>query len=116
MKNVVKEEKHKTETGTSYLQEYNYISEFERTHFYMTFTTKPIKYGVCINKRDISDMNKIIKFFKQSEKPRLEARRKDLIQTNYIKKITKNNQEKQQEYIELLIKGGDKTQWIKNNK
>ena len=100
--------------GTSYLQEYNYISEIEQTHFYMSFYN-PVKYGVCINIKDISQRERIIEKFKEEEKPRLEAWRKDLLQTKYINKIIKNNQNKWNEYIELLMKGGNKTQWIKNN-
>lgn len=102
--------------GTSYLYEYNYISKIEQTHFYMTFASKPLKYGVCINIKDLDKSKEIIEKFKIEEKPRLEAWRKDLIQTKYINQITKDNQEKQQEYIELLIKrGGNITQWIKEN-
>ena len=103
------------EVGTSYLQEYNYISRHEDTHFYMSIATKPIKYGVCINIKDIDKMDHIIKEFMKSEKPRLEAWRKDLIQTKYINKIINNNKEKFEEYVELLNKRGSVTQWIKDN-
>lgn len=103
------------EIGTSYLQEYNYISRYEETHFYMSISTKPIKYGVCINIKDIADTNQIIQYFKQTEKTRLEEWRKDLLQTKYIEQIIENNPNKQQEYFELLMKGGNKTQWIKDN-
>lgn len=103
------------EIGTSYLQEYNYISRYEDTHFYMSISTKPIKYGVCINIKDIADTNQIIQYFKQTEKARLEGWRKDLLQTKYIEQIIENNPNKQQEYFELLMKGGNKIQWIKDN-
>lgn len=101
--------------GTSYLQEYNYISEFEETHFYMTLATKPIKYGVCINIKDVTVSEEIINKFKKQEKVRLEAWRTDLLQKKYIKQITDNNKEKWQEYVDLIMKGGNKTQWIKDN-
>ena len=103
------------EIGRSYLQEYNYISRYEDTHFYMSISTKPIKYGVCINIKDIADTNQIIQYFKQTEKTRLEGWRKDLLQTKYIEQIIENNPNKQQEYFELLMKGGNKIQWIKDN-
>ena len=101
--------------GTSYLQEYNYISEFEETHFYMTLATKPIKYGVCINIKDVAVSEEMISKFKKQEKVRLEAWRKDLLQDKYINKITKGNEQKWNDYIDLLLKGGNKTQWIKDN-
>lgn len=101
--------------GTSYLQQNNYISEIEDTHFYMTLTTKPMKYGVCINIKDVAEAEKIIGEFMEQEKPRLEAWRKDLLQEKYIKQITDNNKEKWQEYVDLIMKGGNKTQWIKDN-
>lgn len=101
--------------GTSYLQQNNYISEIEDTHFYLSLTTKPMKYGVCINIKDVAEAEKIIGEFMEQEKPRLEAWRKDLLQEKYIKQITDNNKEKWQEYVDLIMKGGNKTQWIKDN-
>ena len=106
---------YKMEIGTSYLQEYNYMSRYEDTHFYMSISTKPIKYGVCINIKDIANSDQIIEYFKNSEKKRLEGWRKDLLQTKYIKLIIENNPNKENEYFELLMRGGNKTQWIKDN-
>lgn len=101
--------------GTSYLQQNNYISEIEDTHFYLSLTTKPMKYGVCINIKDVAEAEKIIGEFMEQEKPILEAWRKDLLQEKYIKQITDKNKEKWQEYVDLIMKGGNKTQWIKDN-
>ena len=103
------------EVGTSYMEEYNYISEYQQTCFYMRVDTKPIKYGVCINVKDIQKVNEIINSFRKEQKACLEAWRKELLQTKYINRITKDNKEKQEEYINLLMNGGNIIEWIKNN-
>ena len=98
-----------------YFTKYNYISDNEKTHFYLTFN-KPYKYGVCVNVKDIKNKDKIIKTMLTDNQKTIQAHLKDRLQNKFIKELTENNAENNKEYFLLLRYNGNITQWIKDKK
>lgn len=98
-----------------YYTQYNYISETQPTHFYLS-NVKPYKYGVCVNIKDIAEKDEIIKTMIEERRPQIQAHLKDKLQNRFIKELTQYNTDNNDEYFLLLRYNGNITRWIKDKK
>lgn len=63
--------------------EENYISKYEKTHFYVNIVNRI--YGVCINIDDTDKAEQIIAYFKKDRKKQIEAWKKEWEQEDFEK-------------------------------
>lgn len=98
-----------------YYINHNYISNTEKTHFYLTLI-KPYKYGACINIKDIEHTDEIIQTMLKDRRQNIQNHFKDRLKDKFIKELTENNKENEKEYFLLLKYNGNITKWIKDKK
>lgn len=98
-----------------YYAQYNYISQTQPTHFYLS-NVKPYKYGVCVNIKDIAEKDEIIKTMLEERRQQIQAHLKDKLQNKFIKQLTQYNADNNNEYFLLLRYNGNITRWIKDKK
>lgn len=94
-----------------YLTQYNYISKYEPTHYYIKFA-EPYMYGVCININDIARKDEIIEKLINDNRASAQAHLKNLLESKYYNRLMQQDKNNGTDYIEFMKNGGSTSKWV----